>query len=163
MSRRTEKPFWDSDDLQAQFNTDVLGKRLIVFNRITSTNDFLKRLARRGAEAGTLVLADQQTAGRGRLGRSWQSPSGSGLWFSMIMHPELHLEHIGALSLAIAAVMAETLSAICNHEFAVKWPNDILVNHGKVCGILCEAPISSEAAVDNSFNSLNYVVVGIGI
>jgi BirA family biotin operon repressor/biotin-[acetyl-CoA-carboxylase] ligase len=163
MSRRTEIPFWDPDALQAQLHTEVLGRRLIVFNRITSTNDFLKRLARRGAEAGTLVLADQQTAGRGRLGRSWQSPPGSGLWFSMIMQPELQLEHIGAISLAIAVVVAETLSAVCHTLFAVKWPNDILLNHRKVCGILCEAPISSQVAIANSPNSLDYVVIGIGI
>ena len=69
MSRRTEKPFWDPDELQARLQTRVLGRELIVFNRITSTNDFLKRLARRGAAAGTTILADEQTSGRGRLGR----------------------------------------------------------------------------------------------
>jgi BirA family biotin operon repressor/biotin-[acetyl-CoA-carboxylase] ligase len=159
MSRRTEKPFWDPDELQAQFRTEVLGKRLIVFNRITSTNDFLKRLARRGAEAGMLVLADQQTAGRGRLGRPWQSPPGLGLWLSFILRPELPLERVGALPLAISVVAAETLSAICGKPFAVKWPNDILWNQRKVCGILCEAQISPKT---NS-TQLDYVVAGIGI
>jgi BirA family biotin operon repressor/biotin-[acetyl-CoA-carboxylase] ligase len=163
MSRRTEKPFWDPDEVKARFNTKVLGKRLIVFNRITSTNDFLKRLARRGAEAGALVLADEQTAGRGRLGRSWQSPPKSGLWFSMLMRPELPLEQVGALSLAIAAAVAETLSSLCQAAFAVKWPNDILVHQRKVCGILCEAPVSSQIGEANSFSSLDYVVAGIGI
>jgi BirA family biotin operon repressor/biotin-[acetyl-CoA-carboxylase] ligase len=159
MSRRTEKPFWDPDALQAQFETQTLGKRLIVFNHITSTNDFLKRLARRGAEAGTLVLADLQTAGRGRLGRPWQSPPGVGLWFSMILRPKLRIELIGALPLAIAAVVAETLSAICEGKFSVKWPNDILWNQRKVCGILCEAQISPAA----DSNQLDYVIAGIGI
>ena len=159
MSRRTEKPFWDPDVLQAQLNTAVLGKRLIVFNRLTSTNDFLKRLARRGAEAGTLVLADQQTAGRGRLGRPWQSPPNVGLWLSFILRPELPIERLGALPLAIAVVVAETLAAISGQTFAVKWPNDILWNQRKVCGILCEAQISSTA---NS-NQVDYVIAGIGI
>jgi len=159
MSRRTEKPFWDPDELQAHLHTAVLGKRLIVFNRLTSTNDFLKRLARRGAEAGTLVLADQQTAGRGRLGRPWQSPPHVGLWLSFIMRPELSLEFIGALPLAIAVVVAETLSAICGETFFVKWPNDILWQQRKICGILCEAQISP---MTNS-NQLDYVVAGIGI
>jgi BirA family biotin operon repressor/biotin-[acetyl-CoA-carboxylase] ligase len=163
VSRRTEKPFWDPDELQAQFNTESLGKRLIVFNRITSTNDFLKRLARRGAETGTLVLADQQTAGRGRLGRSWQSPPGVGLWLSFIMRPELPLEIVGALPLAISVVVAETLSAICGEAFAVKWPNDILVNNRKVCGILCETQISPAADFASGSNQLDYVVAGIGI
>lgn len=159
MSRRTEKPFWDPDALQAQFKTAGLGQRLIVFNRITSTNDFLKRLARRGAEAGTLVLADQQTAGRGRLGRPWQSSPHVGLWFSFILRPELSLELIGALPLAIAVVVAETLSSYCGETFAVKWPNDILWLQRKVCGILCEAQISPGL---NS-HTVDYIVAGIGI
>ncbi|MGH7597384.1 MAG: biotin--[acetyl-CoA-carboxylase] ligase, partial [bacterium] len=163
MSRRTEKPFWDPDKLQAQFNTDSLGKRLIVFNRITSTNDFLKRLARRGAAAGTLVLADQQTAGRGRLGRSWQSPPGVGLWLSFILRPELSLEIAGVLPLAISVVVAETLAAICGEPFSVKWPNDILADNRKVCGILCEAQISPATGFASGSNKLDYVVAGIGI
>jgi BirA family biotin operon repressor/biotin-[acetyl-CoA-carboxylase] ligase len=163
VSRRTEKPFWDPDALQAQFNTAVLGKRLVVFNRITSTNDFLKRLARRGAEAGTLVLADQQTAGRGRLGRPWQSPPGVGLWLSFNLRPAVPLALIGALPLAIAVVVAETLSAICGETFAVKWPNDILWNQRKVCGILCEAQISPVLISEERLNKLDYVVAGIGI
>ncbi|MCI0699235.1 biotin--[acetyl-CoA-carboxylase] ligase [candidate division KSB1 bacterium] len=163
MSRRTEKPFWDPDKLQAQFNTESLGKRLIVFNRITSTNDFLKRLARRGAEAGTLVLADQQTAGRGRLGRSWQSPPGVGLWLSFILRPELSLETAGALPLAVSVVVAETLSAICGEPFSAKWPNDILANNRKICGILCETQISPAAGLVGGSNQLDYVVAGIGI
>jgi BirA family biotin operon repressor/biotin-[acetyl-CoA-carboxylase] ligase len=164
MSRRTEKPFWDPDKLQAQFQTEVLGRRLIVFNRITSTNDFLKRLARRGAQAGTLVLADQQTAGRGRLGRSWQSPPGVGLWLSFILRPELSLEIVGALPLAISVVVAETLSAICGKPFSAKWPNDILADSRKVCGILCETQISPPASdFEGGSNQLDYIIVGIGI
>jgi BirA family biotin operon repressor/biotin-[acetyl-CoA-carboxylase] ligase len=81
----------------------------------------------------------------------------------MMIRPDLQLEHIGALSLAVAAVVAETLSSVCHAVFAVKWPNDILVHHRKVCGILCEAPIYSQVAVGNSSDSLDYVVVGIGI
>lgn len=145
--------------MQAQFNTAVLGQRLLVFNRITSTNDFLKRLARRGAEAGTLVLADQQTAGRGRLGRPWLSPPNVGLWLSFIMRPELSIELIGALPLAIAVVVAETLSSLCDENFAVKWPNDILWQQRKVCGILCEAQVSPGL---NS-HTVDYIVAGIGI
>jgi BirA family biotin operon repressor/biotin-[acetyl-CoA-carboxylase] ligase len=163
MSRRTEKPFWDSDALQAQFHTEVLGRRLIVFNRITSTNDFLKRLARRGAAAGTLVLADQQTAGRGRLGRSWQSQPGVGLWLSFILRPELSLEIAGAVPLAISVVVAETLSSICGESFSVKWPNDILANNRKVCGILCETQISPATDCAGGLNKLDYIVAGLGV
>ncbi|MDZ7344313.1 MAG: biotin--[acetyl-CoA-carboxylase] ligase [candidate division KSB1 bacterium] len=163
MSRRTEKPFWDPDALQAQFLTQTLGRRLIVFNRITSTNDFLKRLARRGAAAGTLVLADQQTAGRGRLGRLWQSPPGAGLWFSMLLRPHLAPEYTGAISLIISVVVAEELSAICHCPFHVKWPNDVLYHHCKVCGILCEAQFSVADQRAGTPSQLDYVVAGVGI
>lgn len=159
MSRKTESPFWAPEALQAQLPTRVLGKNLIVFNRITSTNDVLKRLARRGAATGTLVIADQQTAGRGRRGRAWQSPPQAGLWFSFILRPELTLEQMGALPLAIAVVVAETLTAVCGHTFAVKWPNDILWNQRKVCGILCETQIATTAHA----KPLDYVIAGIGI
>lgn len=159
MSRRTEKPFWNPDEIQSQLNTAIFGKRLILFNRITSTNDFLKRLAQRGAAAGTLVIADQQTAGRGRLGRPWQSPPQVGLWLSFILRPELPLERIGALPLAMAVVVAETLAAMSGQAFTVKWPNDILWNQRKVCGILGETQISPTA----HSNHLDYIVAGIGI
>jgi BirA family biotin operon repressor/biotin-[acetyl-CoA-carboxylase] ligase len=163
MSRRTEKPFWDPDILQAQLRTQVLGRRLIVFNRITSTNDFLKRLARRGAEAGTLVLADQQTAGRGRLGRLWQSLPGVGLWFSLLLRPALKPEQVGALPLAIAAVVAGSLSSSCGSAFQVKWPNDIFCNNRKICGILCESQFTPVHDDSYRYDKLDYVVAGIGL
>jgi BirA family biotin operon repressor/biotin-[acetyl-CoA-carboxylase] ligase len=163
LSRRTEKPFWDPDPLQARFHTETLGRRLIVFNRITSTNDFLKRLARRGAQAGTLVLADHQTAGRGRLGRLWESPAGIGLWFSMLLRPDLPITQAGALPLAIAVVVTEALSSVCVGSFTVKWPNDVLADNRKVCGILCESQFSPAGNAPNSSGKLDYVVAGIGI
>ncbi len=150
MSRRTEKPFWDPDELQALLQTRVFGRSLILFNRITSTNDFLKRLARRNAAEGTVILADEQTAGRGRLGRKWQSLPGKGLWFSFLMRPQLPLEKVGVISLAVAALIADVLTQACGREFRVKWPNDVLVAGKKVCGILCEtqmSPVNVEAII----------------
>ncbi len=155
MSRRTEKPFWDPDELQARLQTRVLGRELIVFNRITSTNDFLKRLARRGAAAGTTILADEQTSGRGRLGRKWHSPPGQGLWFSFLMRPRLPLDKVGVISLALAALIAETLTQSCGIECRVKWPNDVLVGGKKVCGILCETQMSP--------TQVEAVIAGIGL
>lgn len=155
MSRRTEKPFWDPDELQAHLQTHTLGRELIVFNRITSTNDFLKRLARRGAKEGATILADEQSAGRGRLGRKWQSPAGKGLWFSFLLRPQLPLDKIGVLSLAIAALIAETLTQQCGKDFRVKWPNDVLLGGKKVCGILCETQMSP--------TNVEAVIAGVGI
>jgi len=142
MSRRTEKPFWDPDELRALLQTKVLGRNLILFNRVTSTNALLKRLAHRGAAHGTTVLADEQTSGRGRFGRKWQSPPEQGLWFSFLLRPQLPVEKVGIISLAIAALVADTLTHVCAQEFRVKWPNDVLVAGKKVCGILCETQMS---------------------
>ncbi len=155
MSRRTEKPFWDPDELQALLQTRVLGRELVVFNRITSTNDFLKRLTRRVAAEGTTILADEQTSGRGRLGRKWQSPPGKGLWFSFLLRPRLALDKAGVISLALAALVADTLTQHCGLEFRVKWPNDVLVAGKKVCGILCETQMSP--------TNIEAIIAGIGL
>lgn len=150
-----EKNFWAADELQALLHTRVLGRKLLVFNRIGSTNEFLKRLARRGAAEGTTVIADEQTSGRGRLGRRWHSPPGRGLWFSFLLRPQLEIEKVGLVSLAIAAVIAETLAQNHEAEYTVKWPNDVLVSGRKACGILCETQVSP-AGVES-------IIAGVGL
>ncbi len=155
MSHRTEKSFWDPDEIQAVLRPRVLGRNLIVFNRVSSTNEFLKRLARRGAAEGTVIVADEQSAGRGRLGRRWHSVPAKGLWFSFLLRPQLQTEKIGLISLAIAAVIADTLAQACNLECAVKWPNDVLISGKKVCGILCETQISP--------TGIEGIIAGVGV
>lgn len=155
MSRRTETLFWQPEAVQALLPTRMVGKNLVIFNRITSTNDFLKRIARRGAATGTVVLADEQTAGRGRLQRPWQSPPGKGLWFSILLRPQLAPENIGIISLAIAAVAAEAFAKIGGEGFHVKWPNDVMFNGKKVCGILCETQIVQD--------EIEAVIAGVGV
>ena len=155
LGNRTGKSFWEPQELQAALRTHVLGKNLLVFNRVGSTNEFLKRLARRQAEVGTTVVADEQTAGRGRLGRRWHSPPGKGLWFSFLLRPQMEMEKVGLLSLAVAAVIADTVSQACGLECTVKWPNDVLIAGKKVCGILCETQLSP-AALEN-------VIAGVGL
>jgi BirA family biotin operon repressor/biotin-[acetyl-CoA-carboxylase] ligase len=149
------KNFWAADELQNLLHTRVLGRNLVVFNRIGSTNEFLKRLARRGAAEGATVIADEQTSGRGRLGRRWHSPPGRGLWFSFLLRPQLEAEKIGLVSLAIAAVIAETLAQDDGAEYTVKWPNDVLIAGKKVCGILCETQVSP-AGVES-------IIAGVGL
>ncbi|MGH7493451.1 MAG: biotin--[acetyl-CoA-carboxylase] ligase [bacterium] len=155
MSHRTEKSFWEPREIQALLHTQVLGRNLFVFNRIGSTNEFLKRLARRGAEEGTTIVADEQSAGRGRLGRRWHSPPAKGLWFSFLLRPQLETEKVGLVSLAIAAVIADTLCQACHLDGTVKWPNDVLISGKKVCGILCETQVSP-AGVES-------IVAGVGV
>lgn len=155
MSRRTEIPFWDPDELQAALHTRCLGHPLHLFNRITSTNEFAKRLARRGAPAGTLILADSQTAGRGRHGRHWDSPPGKGLWFSFILRSKATAKQVGLLPLLISAVLVEQFAKFLNYSFQVKWPNDVLANGKKICGILCEAQFTPPV--------VDFIIAGIGV
>jgi BirA family biotin operon repressor/biotin-[acetyl-CoA-carboxylase] ligase len=155
MSRRTEKPFWNPDELQRELSTCVLGRPLLLFNRISSTNEFAKRIARRGAPAGTLVLADAQSSGRGRHGRHWHSPPGAGLWFSFIIQPRATPKQLGLFPILISAVVVEQLKNFCDYSFQVKWPNDVLAGGKKICGILCEAQFTPPR--------LDYVVAGIGV
>ncbi len=155
MSRRTEKPFWDPDELLSRLNTRSLGRRLHLFNRISSTNEFAKRIARRGAPAGTLVLADAQSSGRGRHGHRWESPAERGLWFSFIMRPDATIKQLGLLPLLVGAVIVEELENMLERKFQVKWPNDVLHEGKKICGILCEAQFTSP--------KIDYIVVGVGV
>lgn len=155
MSRRTEKPFWDPDELRNELATRCLGRPLHLFNRISSTNEFAKRIARRGAPAGTLVLADAQTSGRGRHGRRWESPPDHGLWFSFIMRSQATAKQLGLLPLLIGGAIVEELEGLFDRAFHVKWPNDVLSGGKKICGILCEAQFTPP--------TIDYIVVGIGL
>ena len=155
MSRRTEIPFWDPGELQQALSTQQLGHVLHVFNRITSTNEFAKRIARRGAASGTLVLADMQSAGRGRHGRRWESPAGKGLWFSFVLRCAARTEQIGLLPLLVSAVLAEQFTSFFDRGFQVKWPNDLLADGKKVSGILCEVQLTPPR--------VDFVIVGIGV
>lgn len=133
--------------------------RYIFLESATSTNDEAKRLGIEGAAAGTIVVAERQTSGRGRMGRVWQSPEG-GLWASLIIRPEQrHIEKVTRISLAAGVAVLDTLDEIFSELSIVEraglgWPNDVLVNFKKVAGILCEAHLAGPSP---------FVVVGMGI
>ena len=135
--------------------TDVVGKKLFVFESIDSTNSCAKTLAETGTPEGTVVLADHQTSGKGRLGRAWISEPGCNLLFSIVLRPTLPKESSGLLAFFSAVFIARALEKISHHPVECKWPNDILINGKKCCGILLE----------NSFthDTLDFSVVGIGI
>jgi biotin-[acetyl-CoA-carboxylase] ligase BirA-like protein len=113
-----------------------------------------KELALIGAKEGTVVAAETQTSGKGRLSREWISPAG-GLWFSVILRPKVSPEHASKLTLLAAVTVAKTLDKLYHLKPEVKWPNDVLIDGKKVCGILTEASTKGE--------HLNFVVVGFGI
>jgi BirA family biotin operon repressor/biotin-[acetyl-CoA-carboxylase] ligase len=129
------------------------GNHILWYAEVSSTNDVAAVLAERGAEEGTVVIADMQTAGRGRHGRAWASPVGAGLYLSAVLRPRETA--LPLLTLATGLAVAEAVHAATGLDPSVKWPNDIYLGARKVAGILAEA--GSSAAV------IQHVVLGIGI
>lgn len=134
--------------------TSAIGARVVYYPSVESTNDAARNLAEEGAPEGTVVVADQQTRGRGRRGREWQSPPG-GLWFSVVLRPSLSPVRCGLMPLAAALAVAEALQPLCRSPVGIKWPNDVLVGGRKACGILAELAGDHE--------TVRFVVLGIGI
>ncbi len=135
-------------DCQTKWNVQFL-------NEVDSTNTYAKRLASQGAPAGTVIVADKQTAGKGRLGKSFHSPSG-GLYFSIILRPDLPLKDMMSVTACTAAAIHQALSD--NHITAkIKWVNDLFLNGKKICGILSEGSFNAELL------SMDFLVIGIGI
>lgn len=120
----------------------------------TSTQDIAHTLAREGAPEGTVVLAEVQTRGRGRRGRCWYSPRG-GLWFTLILRPSVPPQYLTLLTIATAVAVAEAVHDLTGLVPELKWPNDVLVEERKVCGILTEAALE--------LDTLHYVLLGVGI
>ena len=131
--------------------------RLLVLEKTDSTNSVLKRMATDGAMDGTVVIAEQQTAGRGRLGRSFLSPSGSGIYISFLLRPQVRPDRALNLTACTAIAVCDAIEAAVGMRPQIKWTNDILLDSRKVCGILTEMSVEGESG------ALQYIVVGIGI
>lgn len=144
-----------AEELSTYLDTNIFGKNYNYFETLDSTNTTAKILAEQNADEGTVVLAEQQLAGKGRMGRHWVSPYGMGLYFSIIIRPKIPVNQASQLTLVIAAVIAQLLNNKYNIPAKIKWPNDILVNGKKVCGILVE--------MSSDIDRINYAVIGIGI
>ncbi|MDH5482447.1 MAG: biotin--[acetyl-CoA-carboxylase] ligase [Candidatus Bathyarchaeota archaeon] len=142
------------DKLRKSLRTIRFGRRIFFCREVGSTNDWAKELAELGAVEGTVTIAETQTCGRGRLGRQWISPKG-GLWISIILRPQLKPAEATKLVFAVGLATAEVLRELYGLEAETKWPNDVLVNGRKICGILTEMKTSG--------NCVNHVVMGIGI
>lgn len=141
--------------MQAEKRCRILDQTVWSYASLDSTNVRAAELAALGAREGTLVVADRQSAGRGRMKRVWDSPAGGGLWFSLILRPNVQPEHGAQLTLVAAVAVAVALREATCLKCAIKWPNDLLVNGRKLCGIL------SEMVLDDS--EIAYAVVGIGL
>ena len=135
-------------------STAWAGRPVVFEKEVDSTNLMVRRLADQGMPHGTLALAELQMAGRGRRGREWFSPEGSGIWMSLLLRPALAAEKISMLTIITAMAVYDGLAPLVS-DLSIKWPNDLLIGQKKVCGILTEM-VPSES-------SLPLVVVGIGI
>lgn len=142
-------------EIHAGLKTRTFARHLHCYQKIGSTNATAVELAEAGAPEGTVVVAEEQTKGRGRLGRSWDSAPGMGIWSSVIMRPNVSPEQVTGLSLVAALAFAETAESELGIDIQLKWPNDGLIAGKKVCGILLE--LSAEA------DRVHYVVCGTGI
>ena len=136
-------------------NTRRIGKKTIRLEETDSTNLQAKRMAEEGAPDGTLVIADSQSAGRGRLGRSFLSPPGEGIFMTVLLRPKVPADQVSCLTLIAALAVQRAITEISGADCFIKWPNDIIINEKKVCGILTEMSLEG--------HSVGYVVIGIGI
>ena len=140
-----------------QLDEGVLAEKdILYFETVDSTNLAARRLAEKGATSFTMIIADQQLTGKGRLGRSWFSPAGSGLWFSIIFRPlALTPATVSPVTLVTAAVLAEYLSSAFSLPVKIKWPNDLQVGGKKIAGILTE--------IKGDLDRIDYLIIGIGL
>jgi BirA family biotin operon repressor/biotin-[acetyl-CoA-carboxylase] ligase len=145
-----------ADDLFARLGkTKVVGRDIRVFEETTSTNDVIEKLARDGVKEGAVVFAEAQTKGRGRLGRKWMSPTHKGLWFSILLRPELRPQETTQLTVASATALRRAIKNVTGLSADIKWPNDLLIGGKKVVGVLTEM----SAEVDR----VRHVILGIGV
>ena len=142
--------------IAALLDTDFIGKGLLVVPSLTSTNSVLKEQYL-GRTHGFVLLAEEQTGGRGRLGRSFASPAGTGVYLTILLHPILPIQHIQFITIAAAVAVAEAISQPAGFDPQIKWVNDVLMEGRKLCGILTEAVIEGETGMVSS------LVVGIGV
>lgn len=146
---------YNAAEIQWALPTRILGKQVVYRPVLDSTNVLAKRLAMEDCPEGTVVVADTQTAGRGRLGRDWSSSPCKGIWMSVVLRPAAKPEEVNLITLAAAVAVVRALKDAAGVEAAIKWPNDVLLDGKKVCGILTE--------MGSEMERVHYVILGIGI
>jgi len=141
-------------ELEKKIQTKIIGKKIVYFPQIHSTNTYAKEIVKKDTTDGIIIVADEQTMGRGRKNRSWDSPK-DGLWLSIIVHPNIPPNNGMILTMAASNSIVTAIMKITGLKPIIKWPNDILINKKKVCGILTE--------LDAEIGQINYAIIGIGI
>jgi BirA family biotin operon repressor/biotin-[acetyl-CoA-carboxylase] ligase len=146
---------WNLEVLEKNLVVGFIGRPLYYYPEIGSTNDEAFRLGGFGAPEGTAVIADSQTKGKGRLQRVWHSPPGSNIYTSILFRPTFSADQAPQISIVAGVAVAETINDYCPGNVELKWPNDVLLNKKKVCGIL--------AQMKTSVRGIDFVVLGMGI
>lgn len=143
-------------DISATLSTEFLGtEKIYYYDELESTNDKAYKLAEFGVLEGSIVIAETQTKGKGRLGRSWASPHGTGLYFSMILRPKVALTQLPSITLVASGSIVKVLRNIYNVDAGIKWPNDIFFGEGKLGGILTEIKAQQDM--------VEFVIIGVGL
>lgn len=144
-----------ANEIQLGLQTKHIGRTVYFEESVESTQHIAAKLAYEGAEEGTIVVAEEQTAGRGRLSRKWHSPKGTGIWMSIILRPSIPVHHAPQLTLLAAVSVAQAIEKCTGVNVGIKWPNDILIQGKKAVGILTEMQADPD--------KINAVIMGIGI
>ena len=143
-----------AEEVESLLETSWAARPVVYEEEQASTNQTAKMLAEQGASHGTLVVAERQVSGRGRRGRPWHSPEGSGIWMSILLRPQIHPMSASMLTLVAAMAVYDAISSRVE-GCAIKWPNDIVIDGRKVCGILTE--------MSTQIDYINHVTIGVGI
>lgn len=147
--------YLNESSLKSLLHNKIIGKNLIVLDSVNSTNDYLKKLGNEGCENGTVVAAREQTKGKGRLGRTWQTKKDDGIAFSVLLRPNVAPSEVSAITPLAGLAVCKAIREYTKLDCVIKWPNDIIVGRKKLVGILTE--MSAE------FDAVEYVITGIGI
>ncbi|NSW89726.1 MAG: biotin--[acetyl-CoA-carboxylase] ligase [Firmicutes bacterium] len=142
-------------EIRHNLNTRILGREVYYLKSVDSTNNYAKQIASGGCQDGTVVVADMQTAGKGRLGKSWDSPDKKGIWMSIVLKPLIEPSKVQIITLAASVAVVSGIMHTVGVRGGIKWPNDIILEGKKVCGILTE--------MNSEQDKVNYVIVGIGV
>ncbi|MGE5844547.1 MAG: biotin--[acetyl-CoA-carboxylase] ligase [Syntrophaceae bacterium] len=143
------------DELRGYFIRKTIGRRIEYHEEVESTNTEALHLAQQGAEEGTVVIAEAQSAGRGRLNRSWESPPSMNLYLSVVLRPDIPAAAASLIPLMVGVAVADVISQYCPGKVRLKWPNDILIGGKKICGILTEMRTKADR--------VSFIIAGIGV
>lgn len=142
-------------EIKEGLNTEFIGADIEYLEQVDSTNLYAKRIAEQGFTDGTVIIADEQLKGKGRLGRAWTSPKGKGIWMTIMLKPSINPSQAAKVTLLTACVVNKAILETCGINAKIKWPNDIVCSGMKLCGILTE--------MNAELDEINYLIVGIGI